>query len=323
MYFGRGLYGVARKTSNPNPLAFQKKASKNAVDDFCLSSGFLLGDNRNGHRCGAENAADTLTVELCKSSCSRETPTFITGSNVYDKENVAGCFPYSGFKAYSLSSHTRPQLRRTSYVSSSALRRQGLCCRHGQLWFSRAYSGDGTRSEPLHRTKTGYYEVLEVSPTATQAQVKTAYYKQSFIYHPDRNPGSETATNRFSEISEAYMVLGSKALRRKYDRGLLTQSDLTATARPSADTTGSPAKQQPGSRRSVAGQGTGRGVFDFDTFYESHYSEQLQKQRDIKYRKEEMLKKKEKSGEDRLSSLLEMGVGVLLLFGLGLLLGVK
>uniref|UniRef100_A0A3P8TXU2 J domain-containing protein n=1 Tax=Amphiprion percula TaxID=161767 RepID=A0A3P8TXU2_AMPPE len=119
----------------------------------------------------------------------------------------------------------------------------------GQFLFTRAYSGNGTRSEPLYKTKTGYYEILEVSPTSTQAQIKTAYYKQSFIYHPDRNAGSDQATIRFSEISEAYTVLGNKGLRKKYDRGLLTASDLTGTARPSAKASGKP---QAESRRSLS-----------------------------------------------------------------------
>uniref|UniRef100_A0A3B3UWH9 J domain-containing protein n=1 Tax=Poecilia latipinna TaxID=48699 RepID=A0A3B3UWH9_9TELE len=69
-------------------------------------------------------------------------------------------------------------------------------------------------SEPLYKTKTGYYDVLEVPTTATKAQIKTAYYKQSFAFHPDRNPGSAEATDRFSEISEAYTVLGDKVLRK-------------------------------------------------------------------------------------------------------------
>uniref|UniRef100_A0A8C1MD26 J domain-containing protein n=1 Tax=Cyprinus carpio TaxID=7962 RepID=A0A8C1MD26_CYPCA len=76
---------------------------------------------------------------------------------------------------------------------------------------------------PLYKSKSAYYDILEVSPTATHVQIKTAYYKQSFIYHPDKNAGSEEAAFRFSQISEAYSVLGNKALRRKYDRGILSQ----------------------------------------------------------------------------------------------------
>uniref|UniRef100_A0A673CCQ9 DnaJ homolog subfamily C member 30, mitochondrial n=1 Tax=Sphaeramia orbicularis TaxID=375764 RepID=A0A673CCQ9_9TELE len=166
---------------------------------------------------------------------------------------------------------------------------------------------------PLYRSKTGYYEILDVSPTATQAQIKTAYYKQSFIYHPDRNAGSDEATDRFSEINEAYTVLGNKALRKKYDRGLLSQSDLTATGRPSGKgTTVSSAKKQSDSRRTVMGTGQDR-IFDFDQFYKEHYGEQLQRERDLRARKEEMKKKKEESMEDmKMDGLLELGVCVML-----------
>uniref|UniRef100_A0A4W6FFZ4 DnaJ homolog subfamily C member 30, mitochondrial n=1 Tax=Lates calcarifer TaxID=8187 RepID=A0A4W6FFZ4_LATCA len=166
--------------------------------------------------------------------------------------------------------------------------------------------GNGGRSEPLYKTKTGYYEILDVLPTATHAQIKTAYYKQSFVYHPDRNAGSEEATTRFSEISEAYTVLGNKALRKKYDRGLLSPSDLIAKAKPSAsDSTGSSAKRQTDSRRSAVGADIRGGIFDFDKFYKSHYSDQLQRQRDIQARKEEMLKKKQETiGDKSLCHLL-------------------
>uniref|UniRef100_A0A7N8YLX0 DnaJ homolog subfamily C member 30, mitochondrial n=1 Tax=Mastacembelus armatus TaxID=205130 RepID=A0A7N8YLX0_9TELE len=198
-------------------------------------------------------------------------------------------------------------------------------CTSSLLMFIREYSGNGTRSEPLYKSKTGYYEVLEVSPSATQAQIKTAYYKQSFIYHPDRNAGSEEATVRFSEISEAYTVLGSKMLRKKYDRGLLSQADLTMTPRPSAkDATGSSAKQQTERRRSVVGAGSGGGIFDFDGFYKSHYGEQLQRQRDIRVRKEEMMKKKQETiGQKKMGRMMEMGVAALLAMAVGLVISIR
>uniref|UniRef100_A0A8D3BFX1 J domain-containing protein n=1 Tax=Scophthalmus maximus TaxID=52904 RepID=A0A8D3BFX1_SCOMX len=150
-----------------------------------------------------------------------------------------------------------------------------------------------SRAVPLFKSKTGYYEILQVMPSATQAQIKTAYYKQSFVYHPDRNAGSEEATVRFSDISEAYTVLGNETLRKKYDRGLLGQSDLLATVRPSSSKDGAgggSAQQQAGGRRSVGGEGPR--ADDFDKFFRSHYNEQLQRQRDIRARREQRLREK-------------------------------
>uniref|UniRef100_A0A3Q1C873 J domain-containing protein n=1 Tax=Amphiprion ocellaris TaxID=80972 RepID=A0A3Q1C873_AMPOC len=211
----------------------------------------------------------------------------------------------------------------SSLVVVSPLRRWGRCSLTSlfQLHGNQSYSGNGTRSEPLYKTKTGYYEILEVSPTSTQAQIKTAYYKQSFIYHPDRNAGSDQATIRFSEISEAYTVLGNKGLRKKYDRGLLTASDLTGTARPSAKASGKP---QAESRRSVVGRESQGGMFDFDEFFRSHYSEQLQRQRDIRVRKEEMLRKQqETAGDKKLGKMTEVGVGLLMVTAIYIILSLR
>lgn len=336
--FGRGARDFAHKICNRNLLGSQKKRGKSATEACRLSAGILLGDIEHGRLRGAENAADPLTVGLSRGSYTRGPSPSVTACDVCSKDSVADCCCCFGVEAYSLSNQTQGQtieglwyrrnakFRRTFCASSSALRRQGLGSPqlfwgHAQILLIRAYSGNGTRSEPLYKTKTGYYEILEVSPTATQAQIKTAYYKQSFIYHPDRNSGSEEATTRFSEISEAYTVLGSKALRKKYDRGLLSQSDLTATARPSA---GSTTQRQPGSRRAVAVQDIRGGVFDFDTFYKSHYNEQLQKQRDIRVRKEEMLKKEQETkSEKQLGRMQEIGLGVLLVTGLCIFIRLK
>ncbi|XP_069008409.1 dnaJ homolog subfamily C member 30, mitochondrial-like [Embiotoca jacksoni] len=214
---------------------------------------------------------------------------------------------------------------RASFSSSARPCGRGL----GPFAFTRSYSGNGTGSEPLYKTKTGYYEILEVSPTATQAQIKTAYYKQSFLYHPDRNSGSAEATVRFSEVSEAHTVLGNTGLRKKYDRGLLSKSDLTATTttaaaaatRPSG---GGSAKRHTGGRQSVAGVDDREGIFDFDAFFKSHYNDQLQKQRDIRVRKEEMLKNKEETiGDKKMGKMMEIGVGMLLVLAMGIILNSK
>ncbi|KAJ0062753.1 hypothetical protein NL108_004359, partial [Boleophthalmus pectinirostris] len=198
--------------------------------------------------------------------------------------------------------------------------------RNYSLVFIRAYSGNGGYQEPLYKSKTGYYDILGVSANATQAQIKTAYYKQSFAYHPDRNAGTEEATLRFSEINEAYTVLGNKALRKKYDRGLLSSSDLTASARPSTKDTPTPssAKQQRDPRRPMMGQEESARVFDFDKFFKSHYGEQLQREQDIRVRKVEMLRKKEETmAEQRMDRVMGFGVGMLLVMAIGIFISLK
>jgi curved DNA-binding protein CbpA len=62
-----------------------------------------------------------------------------------------------------------------------------------------------------------YYELLDVEPTVPQSVLKSAYYRQARIYHPDRNPGNPAAEERFKLIAEAYRVLGDERERRLYD----------------------------------------------------------------------------------------------------------
>lgn len=187
----------------------------------------------------------------------------------------------------------------------------------------RAYSDYGPQAEPLFKSKTGYYDILEVTPAATQAQIKTAYYKQSFLFHPDRNAGSDAATARFSEISEAYSVLGNKTLRKKYDRGLLSLSDLAGSARASGkDTAGSGAKQPGTSRRSVMEPGGQEKMFD--EFFKSHYHEQLRRDKELRIRREEFLKKQTESFEEKKSGwMVEMGIAVMIVVTAGLLFNLR
>jgi DnaJ-class molecular chaperone len=64
-----------------------------------------------------------------------------------------------------------------------------------------------------------YYEILGVSRTATEKDLKTAYRKLARKYHPDVNPGDKSAEAKFKEVSEAFAVLSSPEKRAKYDRG--------------------------------------------------------------------------------------------------------
>ena len=66
--------------------------------------------------------------------------------------------------------------------------------------------------------KADYYEVLSVSKTASDGEIKTAYRKLAMQYHPDRNPGDKAAEEKFKECSEAYGVLSDPQKRAAYDR---------------------------------------------------------------------------------------------------------
>ncbi len=63
-----------------------------------------------------------------------------------------------------------------------------------------------------------YYKTLGVPKTAAESDIKAAYRKLAKQYHPDRNPGSLSAEDRFKEINEANEVLTDPAKRKLYDR---------------------------------------------------------------------------------------------------------
>lgn len=63
-----------------------------------------------------------------------------------------------------------------------------------------------------------YYSVLGVSKDSSDAEIKKAYRKLARKYHPDANPASSTAEEKFKEISQANQVLGDKETREQYDQ---------------------------------------------------------------------------------------------------------
>lgn len=67
-------------------------------------------------------------------------------------------------------------------------------------------------------TKRDYYEVLGVSRTASEEELKKAYRRCAMKHHPDRNPGDATAEAAFKECKEAYEVLSDGGKRRMYDQ---------------------------------------------------------------------------------------------------------
>lgn len=63
-----------------------------------------------------------------------------------------------------------------------------------------------------------YYDVLGVSQDATPVEIKEAYRRKAFEFHPDRNRENPDASAHMKTLNEAYAVLSSKSKRREYDR---------------------------------------------------------------------------------------------------------
>ncbi len=63
-----------------------------------------------------------------------------------------------------------------------------------------------------------YYEVLSVSRTCTEVELKAAFRKKAIEHHPDKNPGDPQAEVRFKECNEAYSILSDPNKRSMYDR---------------------------------------------------------------------------------------------------------
>ena len=151
--------------------------------------------------------------------------------------------------------------------------------RRNGLFILRCYSSKARgHREQKHKD---LYAIMGVSPKATQVQIKEAYYRLSMKYHPDRNKGSEDAHQKFTELTEAYSILGQYDLRRKYDRGLLNEY-----RRPPSHTHSDHTSHGHGVGASgpstVSGQ---KSKFDFDEFYRAHYGKALRREQEARKRR--------------------------------------
>jgi len=67
-------------------------------------------------------------------------------------------------------------------------------------------------------SKRDYYDILEVSRTATDVEIKSSYRRLALKFHPDRNQGDKKAEESFKEAAEAYAILSDSDKRARYDR---------------------------------------------------------------------------------------------------------
>lgn len=67
-------------------------------------------------------------------------------------------------------------------------------------------------------SKRDYYEILGVSKSASDEEIKKAYRKKAIQFHPDKNPDDKEAEEKFKEAAEAYEVLSNSEKRQRYDQ---------------------------------------------------------------------------------------------------------
>lgn len=73
----------------------------------------------------------------------------------------------------------------------------------------------------MDKTNGSYYEILNVSPHASDEDVREAFKILAKIYHPDRNPNNKKLSNtRFQRVCEAYENLKTREKRMRYDQHL-------------------------------------------------------------------------------------------------------
>ena len=70
-------------------------------------------------------------------------------------------------------------------------------------------------------SKRHYYEILEVSRSATPDEIKKSCRKIAIKFHPDKNPGDKASEDKFKEAAEAYEILGNDEKRSRYDQSSL------------------------------------------------------------------------------------------------------
>jgi DnaJ-class molecular chaperone with C-terminal Zn finger domain len=160
-----------------------------------------------------------------------------------------------------------------------------------------------------------HYESLGLTPHATQADIKSAYYKMSMEFHPDKNKGSEEAAEKFRAITEAYEVLGNLRLKKLYDKGILHTAG-TQFARNAEETTQSDSESKfykSREQRSKAPPPAGKTpIYNFDEWTYMHYGAAFARREEAKARYARKVRRSIGDKHFIISELLLIGVTVIL-----------
>jgi DnaJ-class molecular chaperone len=95
-------------------------------------------------------------------------------------------------------------------------------CASSSKWIVLEYNlellpADSREDEMNDMGQKDYYQILGIEKNAMQDQIRQAYRKLAFQYHPDKNKGDPAATEKMKEINEAYAILSDSTKRREYD----------------------------------------------------------------------------------------------------------
>eukprot|EP00055_Hartaetosiga_balthica_P013499 m.69700 g.69700 ORF g.69700 m.69700 type:complete len:238 (-) comp8280_c0_seq2:385-1098(-) len=166
---------------------------------------------------------------------------------------------------------------RNCYLLFARLR-CGQILRQGRTLYCSSTGFEHEKRRLFHTSTRGlaprmdYYKMLGISSTATQKEIKTAYYRKSLLHHPDKHQGDLDAAKKFGLLTKAYSILSQPDLRREYDAGKPTGYD----------------RQGPRMRnqRRAGPMNYHNAHFDFQAYFRGHYGDSTKRMKQRKNREE-------------------------------------
>lgn len=131
--------------------------------------------------------------------------------------------------------------------------------------------------------RKNYYDLLKITPHATQSEIKSAYYKLSLQYHPDKNE-SDHAKQKFQDISDAYEILSNHEHRKNYDRHMAIHQPVTKGVKETQ-------------HRNQVYTGATK-IYNFDAWTQAHYGRQFEKDRLRREKYQDYIKMEKMSSQD-------------------------